>query len=149
MTLKEADELIRGDESVNFTHIVLIIKDVDDIMTLMTHTYEAQSLATTVVVACDTEQRKQVWERSEKVRYTEYLKSRRLQFVQKPVKPSRLAVIFDPGKERELSTDVNQSSHQQVAAQQKQVLDDMADRLGDRGFKVLLVEDNKINQMVS
>ena len=118
-------------------------------MTLMANTYHAQSSTTTVVVACDLDQRKEVSERSDKLRFAEHLQSRRLQYVQKPIKPSRLAVIFDPDKERELSTDVNQSSHQQVAAQQKQVLDDMADRLGDRGFKVLLVEDNKINQMVS
>lgn len=74
--------------------------------------------------------------------------TRRVQFIQKPVKPSRMAVIFDPEKSRELSTDHNQQSAQQIALSQKKVFDEMTRRIGNKDIKVLLVEDNKINQMV-
>jgi len=57
-------------------------------------------------------------------------------------------VIFDPDKERDLSTDRNRSSAQQQVANQKQNYLDVGKRLGNKGLKVLLVEDNIVNQKV-
>jgi len=73
---------------------------------------------------------------------------RRLQFIYRPLKPSKFAVIFDPQKERESSTDRNQDSAQQVVVSQKLVFEELKRRVGGKGHKVLLVEDNKINQTV-
>jgi CheY-like chemotaxis protein len=80
--------------------------------------------------------------------YDQLAKDNRVIFIYKPVKPSRFAVIFDPDKERDLSTDRNRSSAQQQVANQKQNYLNVEKRLGNKGFKVLLVEDNLVNQKV-
>lgn len=82
-------------------------------------------------------------------KYDELSQQRRLRFVFKPLKPSRFASVFDPQKEREMSTDRNHDSAQQVALTQKQVFEGLTSRLGNKGKRVLLVEDNKTNQLVS
>jgi CheY-like chemotaxis protein len=80
--------------------------------------------------------------------YKQLEEIRRLTFVFKPLKPSRFAVIFDTQQEREMSLDRNQDSAQQVAVNQKHVFEELTRRLGNRDKRVLLVEDNKVNQMV-
>lgn len=106
-------------------------------------------MATAIVVISNMSQKREIISSNPQVDFEVLAKSRRVLFIQKPVKPSRLAVIFDPEKSRELSTDQNQQSAQQIALSQKKVFDEMTRRLGSKDFKVLLVEDNKINQMVS
>ncbi|RMY86576.1 hypothetical protein D0864_07046 [Hortaea werneckii] len=80
--------------------------------------------------------------------YDKLAKERRLLFVFKPLKPSRFGAIFDPQREREMSTDRNQDSAQQVALTQKQVFEELGQRLSGKDKRVLLVEDNRVNQMV-
>jgi PleD family two-component response regulator len=80
--------------------------------------------------------------------YNQLSKDNRVTFVFKPVKPSRFAVIFDPEKERDLSTDRNRSTAQQQVADQRQSYLDVTARLGNKDLKVLLVEDNLLNQKV-
>lgn len=128
--------------------MILDLKITDAILRLTQETFRTQSSSISVVIACNTEQKKQLKERIGELNLTNAQVARHLLYVQKPVKPSRLALIFDPEMERESSTDTNKSSHVQVAAKQKQVFSDMTTRLGHRGLRVLLVEDNKINQMV-
>lgn len=147
-TLAEAEELLKRDEPLLFSHIVLNTSHTNTVLALVERIFGKQSTSTSVVVLSDLEQKKDILARHSKVDMAQLLKSRQLQFIPKPIKPSRLALIFDPGKERELSTDVNQSSAQEIAVSQRRVLDDMQKRLGGRGIRVLLVEDNKINQMV-
>lgn len=126
------------------------MKDTSAMMSLMIQTLRSQSPSTSIVIISDSEQRKNIVELiSQQEKHHQNQLRKRVQYISKPVKPSRLAVIFDPTKEREHSTDVNKSSAQQVAAQQKHLFEDMTQRLGDKDFRVLVVEDNKINQMVS
>lgn len=80
--------------------------------------------------------------------YEQLYNDRRLQFIYRPLKPSKFAVIFDPQKERESSTDRNQDTAQQVVVSQKLVFEELKKRIGSKGHKVLLVEDNQINQTV-
>lgn len=80
--------------------------------------------------------------------YDQLAKDNRLTFIYKPVKPSRFAVIFDPDKERDLSTDRNRFQSQQQVARTRQNYTDVRERVGDRGYIVLLVEDNLTNQKV-
>ncbi|KAI6893251.1 hypothetical protein KC318_g12769 [Hortaea werneckii] len=47
-----------------------------------------------------------------------------------------------------MSTDRNQDSAQQVALTQKQVFEELGQRLSGKDKRVLLVEDNRVNQMV-
>ena len=149
-TLAECQEFMEGDDPVRFTHIVLVLQDVDEIVTLMHQILKSPAhQATSIVIITDFAQRRAVMEHAPKYNYENLASERRLLFVFKPLKPSRFAVIFDPAKEREMSTDRNQDSAQQIALTQKQVFDELASRLGNRGKRVLLVEDNRTNQLVS
>ncbi|KAK6331503.1 hypothetical protein TWF730_004585 [Orbilia blumenaviensis] len=72
----------------------------------------------------------------------------RVQFIYKPIKPSRLSVIFDPEKQCDASMDRYRHTAQQVVESQKAVFRRMEREVGNKGHKVLLVEDNLVNQKV-
>jgi CheY-like chemotaxis protein len=71
-----------------------------------------------------------------------------LQFIYKPIKPSRFGDIFDPTKERDASMDRYRDSAQQVVETQKRAFSRLEHEVGNKGYKVLLVEDNSVNQKV-
>lgn len=149
-TLSECQALIGGEEPVIFTHIVVVLQNVDEIAALIHQVLVSRSNHTTsIVLITDLAQRRQLMEHSPGFDYEKLATERRLRFVFKPLKPSRFAVIFDPQKEREMSTDRNQDSAQQVALTQKQVFEELTNRLGNTDRRVLLVEDNRTNQLVS
>jgi len=146
--LDEALKLLRGPESFVFSHLVVIYNDVEPIMTLVNAVLKLPNPTTSVVIATDTTLRKELVTRNTQLNFDQLQKDQRVQFIQKPIKPSRLAPVFDPEKSRELSTDQNLYSAQQIALSQKKVFEEMTRRLGNKDIKVLLVEDNRINQMV-
>jgi hypothetical protein len=142
--------LFDGDDPVLFTHVVLILHDAREIVSFMDRLLQSPSYsATSIVIITDLVQRRDIMTKAPSYDYTSLQNTRRLRFIFKPSKPSKLAVIFDPQKESELSSDLNHDSAQAVAVSQKQVFDEMKARLGGKGIRVLLVEDNKTNQMVS
>ncbi|RAL61469.1 hypothetical protein DID88_009398 [Monilinia fructigena] len=148
-SVEEAQVLISGDESVNFTHIVLNLGSAEEIVQLIDQLIVSVMLPqTSIVVLSDPVQRQEVIKLASVYDYDQMAKDNRLTFIYKPVKPSRFAVIFDPDKERDLSTDRNRSSAQQQVASQKQHYLDVGQRLGNKGLKILLVEDNLVNQKV-
>lgn len=141
--------MIGGDSPVVFSHVVLVLQDVQEIIALMSQMLSTPAHSTTtVVIITDLAQKRKIIEEAQEFDYKSLEAQRRLLFVFKPLKPSRFAVIFDPQKGREMSTDRNQDSAQQVAANQKQVFEELSKRLGKKDKRVLLVEDNKVNQMV-
>ncbi|TVY35134.1 Peroxide stress-activated histidine kinase [Lachnellula occidentalis] len=145
----EAQELIGGEDPVIFTHIVLNLGFNEEIVTLIDNIFASVSLPqTSVIVLSNPVQRQEIIRMATDYDYDQLAKDNRLTFVFKPVKPSRFAVIFDPDKERDLSTDRNRSTAQQQVADQKQSYRDVTQRLGNKGLKVLLVEDNLVNQKV-
>jgi nitrogen-specific signal transduction histidine kinase len=145
----ESQRMIGGDDPVIFTHIVLNLPFPDEIIALIDQIYGSPSLPqTSIVILSDPVQRTAVIKQAPQFDFDQLAKDNRVTFVYKPVKPSRFAVIFDPDKERELSTDRNRSSAQQLVANQKQNYLDAEAKLGSRGFKILLVEDNLVNQKV-
>ncbi|TKA66405.1 hypothetical protein B0A55_09479 [Friedmanniomyces simplex] len=147
--LLECQKILGGDDPVRFTHVVVVLQDVDEIAALMDQILSSQPHSlTSIVIITDLSQRKRIMEHAPKHDYELLSKERRVRFVFKPLKPSRFAVIFDPRKEREMSTDRNQDSAQTMAINQKQVFEDLKKRLGNRDKRVLLVEDNRVNQMV-
>lgn len=148
-SVEEAQGLISGDDSVNFTHIVLNLGSAEEIVQLIDQLIASVMLPqTSIVVLSDPVQRQEVIKMAQAYDYDQMAKDNRLTFIYKPVKPSRFAVIFDPDKERDLSTDRNRSSAQQQVASQKQHYLDVGERLGNKGLKILLVEDNLVNQKV-
>lgn len=148
-SVDESQKMIGGEDPVVFTHIVLNLSSAEDIVILMDQIFGSVSLPrTSVVILSDPVQRQVVMRMASDYDYDQLAKDNRVNFVYKPVKPSRFAVIFDPDKERDLSTDRNRSSAQQMVATQKANYLDVEKRLGNKGYKVLLVEDNLVNQKV-
>ena len=148
-SVEEAREMIGGPAPIIFTHIVLNLGSADEIVALIDQILNSISLPeTSVVVLSDPVQRQEVIKSAPAYAYDQLDKDNRVTFIYKPVKPSRFAVIFDPDKERDLSTDRNRFSAQQQVATQRQNYLDIGKRLGNKGHKVLLVEDNATNQKV-
>ncbi|KAF1963507.1 hypothetical protein CC80DRAFT_7657 [Byssothecium circinans] len=147
--LVEAQRMIGGDDPVLFTHIVLVLHETFEVIAIMDQILNSVVHGnTSIVVVSDPTQKKELMKEAPAFDYAQLSIDRRLQFIYRPLKPSKFAVIFDPQKERELSTDRNQDTAQQVVFNQKLVFEELKRRLGNRGLKVLLVEDNHINQTV-
>ncbi|KAF1981189.1 hypothetical protein K402DRAFT_241249 [Aulographum hederae CBS 113979] len=148
-SLEECRQMLGGDDPVIFTHLVLVLHETSEVVAFMDQILGSTvHKATSLVIISDLVQKRDIMKTAPRYNYDQLTKDRRVRFVFKPLKPSKLAVIFDPGKEREMSTDRNQDSAQQVAVSQKQLYDELKKRFGDKGVRVLLVEDNKTNQMV-
>jgi PAS domain S-box-containing protein len=145
----EAQKMVGGDDPVLFTHVVLVLHDTAEVHAIMDQIFSSVTHGnTSVVVVSDPSQKKELIKEAPGYDYDQLHLDRRLQFIYRPLKPSKFAVIFDPQKERESSTDRNQDTAQQVVVSQKLVFEELKRRVGGKGNKVLLVEDNKINQTV-
>ncbi|KAF2007696.1 autoinducer 2 sensor kinase/phosphatase-like protein luxQ [Amniculicola lignicola CBS 123094] len=148
-SLVDAQRMIGGDDPVLFTHIVLVLHETVEVIAIMDQILHSLVHSTTsIVVVSDPQQKKELIKVAPEYNYEHLMVDRRLQFIYRPLKPSKFAVIFDPEKQRESSTDRNQDSAHQVVVSQKLVFEDLKRRLGGKGHKVLLVEDNAINQTV-
>ncbi|ATY61571.1 autoinducer 2 sensor kinase phosphatase luxQ [Cordyceps militaris] len=148
-TTEEAHHLIGGDDPVTFSHIVINLGSADAILAFLEEITTFQTVEKTVIVILsDSLQRTAVMKAAVGTKTEQTLASNSVNFIYKPVKPSRFAVIFDPDKRRDLSTDWNRSNAQQLVEKQKASYNEMSMRMGHKGYKVLVVEDNKINQKV-
>ncbi|KAK4202524.1 putative signal transduction histidine-protein kinase [Triangularia verruculosa] len=148
-SVDEARALIGGDDSVNFTHIVVNLPTPEELISLMDKIGGSSMLGkTSILILSDSVQRQAVIKQVAGTKYDDLLSDSKVTYIYKPVKPSRFAVIFDPAKERDLSIDRNRSTAQQLVDSQRQSYIDMERRMGNKGYKVLLVEDNPVNQKV-
>lgn len=142
----ECKELISGDDPVVFTHIVVNLPDHAEIIDLIGQILSSSIHSlTTMLVLTNPTQRTAIMQGA--AQDCDRMASR-LQFIYKPIKPSRFGVIFDPANERDASMDRNRDSAQQVVETQKRVFSQMEREVGNRGHRVLLVEDNRVNQKV-
>jgi signal transduction histidine kinase len=149
-SLLAAQRMIGGDDPVLFTHVVLVLHDTVQVVAIMDQILNSMIHGNTaIVIVSDPAQKRELVKEAPAYDYEQLVADRRLEFIYRPLKPSKFAVIFDPRKERESSTDRNQDTAQQVVFNQKLVFEELKRRLGDKGHKVLLVEDNHINQTVS
>ncbi|CRK26603.1 hypothetical protein BN1708_014596 [Verticillium longisporum] len=146
-SMVEADKLIGGDDPVHFTHIVLNLPSPEELVATMTKIERnVVTDKTTVLVLSDTGQRQAVMKLVAESKQEALLSEERVTFINKPVKPSRFAVIFDPEKVLDSSIDRNRSTAQRMVESQKASYEEIGKRMGNKGYKVLLVEDNSVNQ---
>ncbi|KAL2755142.1 hypothetical protein ACRALDRAFT_1035458 [Sodiomyces alcalophilus JCM 7366] len=148
-SVDQADELMRGEKPVHFTHIVLNLPKPELLMSMLGKIEKYMSVEkTTILVLSDASQRQAVMKLAAESKQTALLSEESVTFISKPVKPSRFAVIFDPDKVRDSSIDRNRSTAQRVVESQKASYQEIEKRMGNKGYKVLLVEDNPVNQKV-
>jgi CheY-like chemotaxis protein len=146
---QEAEQLIGRDDPVLFTHVLINLPSPEEITRLMEEIIHSTFLnKATVVLLSDSIQRQALTKLVEGTDRADLLSDNKVTYVYKPVKPSRLAVIFDPAKERDMSVDRNRSSAQRIVETQKKSYREVEKRMGNKGYKVLLVEDNPVNQKV-
>jgi len=148
-SVEEAQGLIAGDEPAIFTHIVINLPSPSEVISTMDQvTRSATVNKTTILVLSDSVQRQEVMRLAAGTKYEKLLSEKLVSFIYKPVKPSRFAVIFDPQKVQAFSIDRNRSSAQRMVEMQKESYREIARRMGNKGHRVLLVEDNTVNQQV-
>lgn len=146
---QEAESLIGQDDPVIFTHIIINLSAVEEIIHLLNQINNSSIInKTSVVLLSDSIQRQDLTRRVADTPEEDLISDTKLKFVYKPVKPSRLAVIFDPTHEGDASVDRNRSTAQQLVEDQKKSYQEVEKRMGNKGYKVLLVEDNPVNQKV-
>ena len=148
-SVEEAQPFIGGDDPIKFTHIVINLGSAEAVVNLMDQIAKSQKIdKTTILVLSDSVQRQAVLKLAADTPHSKLFSENQVTFIYKPVKPSRFAVIFDPDKMRDLSIDRNRSTAQQMVETQKASYLEIEKRMGNKGYKVLLVEDNPVNQKV-
>lgn len=147
-SVDEALKMIGGDESVTFSHIVLNLPSAEEIIRMIDRIMVSSGGKTSVLVLSDSVQRQSVMKLASDVEHQKLIERGMITFIYKPVKPSRFAAVFDPAKSGDMSIDRNRSSAAMMVESQKQSYLDVEKRIGNKGFKVLLVEDNPVNQKV-
>ena len=145
----ESAKLIVGEEAIRFSHLVIDLVDVREILGLLRQILSSSSHAhTSIAVITDVKQRREIVETSPLDLY-KFEKERRVLFIFKPLKPSKMLAVFDPQQNYEISTDASQNTVQAAAAVQKSMFDGLRNRFSSRGIRVLVVEDNRTSQQVS
>ncbi|KAF2455238.1 hypothetical protein BDY21DRAFT_396470 [Lineolata rhizophorae] len=148
-SLLAVQKMIGGNDPVLFTHILVILPDAAEVIALLDQVFQSPTHKTTaVLVVSELMQKRTIIKDAPQYNYEQLQSSGRLRFIFKPLKPSKLANIFDPHRIRGSGKDRGHDSAQQVAITQKQVFSDLKKRLGNKGNRILLVEDNPTNQMV-
>ncbi|KAL6864221.1 histidine kinase [Trichoderma novae-zelandiae] len=148
-SVEEAEAFIGGEDPVRFTHIVINLGEAEAVISVMDKITRSQKMdSTMILILSDSVQRQEVMKYSAGTNYEKLFSDKMVNFIYKPVKPSRFAVIFDPDRRRDLSTDWNRSTAQQMLESQKASSLELQKRMGNKGFRVLLVEDNPVNQKV-
>ncbi|KAI9653016.1 MAG: hypothetical protein M1831_006223 [Alyxoria varia] len=145
----EAKKVMSGPTPPHFTHFVINMKDAQEISRFVHDISQHQTHhSAKLVVVSDTAQKKELFFIQPDNKLQDLVKTGHVWILFKPLKSTKLAPIFDPKRSRELSLDSVQSNPQQLAVEQKQVFDETTKQLGNKSFKVLIVEDNPVNQKV-
>lgn len=146
---EEAKQLIGQDDPVIFTHIIINLPSADDIVHLLENVSNSPVTGKTrVVLLSDSIQRQDLTKLVTGTHQENLVADDKITYVYKPVKPSRLSVIFDPAKVGDMSVDRNRSTAERIVEDQKKSYQEVEKRMGNKGYKVLLVEDNPVNQKV-
>lgn len=129
----------------NCTHLVLNLPATDDILEVIQHVSDVDpSTAPVIVIISDLYQKRQISTRVKELAAT----GKQVFIVPKPVKPSAFSTIFDPDSKRELSKDRNQDMAREINNNFKTVSKMVKEVLGNKGYRILLVEDDETNRDV-
>lgn len=141
--------IISGEEPIKFTHVVLQLNDATHVLAFMDLIFHSKSHShTSIVLITDQAQQGIIMAETSTFDYNQLVASRRLHFVLKPAKPPKFAKIFDPKQENALSKDHARANAAEAVDITKQAFRRFEEILGNRGIRVLAVEDNKLNMKV-
>jgi signal transduction histidine kinase/CheY-like chemotaxis protein len=138
-------ELFQGPTSPKFTHVVLDIPASSDVMLFMRQleSLTGQSSPSLIIVT-DHYQKRDIQEDFQAMTAS----GRKAFMIHKPVKPSVFAMIFDPAQLRNLSKDRAREIAQNSNDDFRKTAMGVKDAIGNKGHRVLLVEDSDVNRKV-
>lgn len=136
----------RSLEGLKFTHLVLCLQDTSDVIEVMQSISETKmnGTALTLVIIADMYQKRDISDQLKVMETAGY----KVFVVLKPVKPCAFSVIFDPDHKRELSKDRNQDLARAVNKNFRTIYKLVKQVVGNKGHRVLLVEDDPTNLQV-
>lgn len=138
-------DMVNEGTGSSMTHLVLNLPNVDDVLDVIQYVSEYDSsTAPTLVIISDLYQKRQINSRIKELSAS----GRKVYTVPKPVKPSAFSAIFDPGNRRDLSKDRNQDMAREINNNFKTMSKMVKEVIGNKGYRVLLVEDDETNRMV-
>ena len=151
-------ELVNSGDCTKLTHVVLCLPDSNDVLEVMNHVLNpetasdekekekaAKHCSPTLVVVADLYLKREITSRYDAT----WRERKKVFIVPKPVKPSAFAEIFDPANERDLSKDRNQDMARELNNSFKTMSKIVKEVIGNKGYRVLLVEDDETNRTVS
>lgn len=127
------------------THLVLNLPTDDILEVIQNMSDPALDPAPVIVIIADLYQKRQISSRVKELAAS----GKQAFIVPKPVKPSAFSSIFDPQSKRELSKDRNQDMAREINNNFKTVSKMVKEVLGNKGYRILLVEDDETNRDVS
>lgn len=143
--VEEWKDLINFGDCPALTHLVLNLHAVDDILEVMQYVLDSDDeVIPTLVIISDLYQKRQLNSKIEELEAA----GRKVHTVPKPVKPSAFSNIFDPENRRDLSKDRNRDMVREVNNNFKTMSKIVKEVIGNKGYRILLVEDDETNRMV-
>ena len=138
-------DLVHGPSSPTFTHIVLDLPASSDVMLFLRQmaTFTAAVLPDVIVVT-DHYQKRDIIDDFNALTAV----GRKAYMIHKPVKPAVFASIFDSALSRNLSKDAARSMAQTVTDDFKNTAERVRAAIGNKSFRILLVEDSDTNRKV-
>jgi hypothetical protein len=147
-TLPDVDEwkdMMQPGSNSKCTHLVLNLPAADDFLDVLQYVSEFEpNSAPVVVIISDLYQKRQINTRVKELAAT----GKQVFIVPKPVKPFSFSTIFDPSSKRELSKDRNQDMAREINDNFKSMSKLVKEVLGNKGYRILLVEDDETNRDV-
>ncbi|KAE8141056.1 hypothetical protein BDV38DRAFT_279505 [Aspergillus pseudotamarii] len=136
---------MNDESSAKITHLVLNLPSVEDVQDVIQYVLDCDSAsAPTLVIISDLYQKRQINSKIKELSAS----GGRVYTVPKPVKPSAFSAIFDPDNRRDLSKDRNQDMAREINNNFKTMSKMVKEVIGNKGYRILLVEDDETNRMV-